>query len=362
MAVWRSVPIPVADRLFAPVRRIDGPPRMMFVGRSTPHREAFLGRTKGEFDVLHVAFGMGAEALTDAMSSHHVAINIHNEPYPSFENRVCLHLAAGHLVMSETLSPTHGLEPGIDYLEVQRPDELLRIARNLSRFPTRTTAYASAADARRRTSVPHACGRGSWATCFGISRRSVPTGPLRRSGVSVAAGGTARRTGARSTRRALRMRSSPGTPASGARRRAGRVPGCSSSSWRCAWSRTLSMSRARRRPTARTSRRGLASDRAQRRRHDRPLLTPRGHARAVARALARSTCSSARSRASRSSALAVPPRSSQSTTSPLSPCRDVFLMAGHRGRRRRWRPVEGLQRGAEHALDARQLQQHVGSA
>ena len=69
MPVWRSVPIPVADRLFAPVRRIDGPPRMLFVGRSTPHRESFLARTKAEFDLLHVAFGVGAaERSTDAMS------------------------------------------------------------------------------------------------------------------------------------------------------------------------------------------------------------------------------------------------------------------------------------------------------
>jgi hypothetical protein len=135
MPVWRSVPIPVTDRLYAPVRRIEGPPRMLFVGRSTAHRESFLSRTKGEFDVLHIAFGVGAAELEEAMRSHHVAINLHNEPYPSFENRVCLHLAAGHLVISETLSPTHGLEPGIDYLEVDRPDDLLRIARNLSRFP-----------------------------------------------------------------------------------------------------------------------------------------------------------------------------------------------------------------------------------
>jgi hypothetical protein len=127
--------IPVADRIYADVSRIEGPPQMLFVGRSTPHRESFLAPTKAEFDVLHIAFGVAAEALEEVMRAHDVAINLHNEPYPSFENRVCLHLAAGHLVVSEALSPTHGLEPGIDYLEVGRPDELLRIARNLARFP-----------------------------------------------------------------------------------------------------------------------------------------------------------------------------------------------------------------------------------
>lgn len=44
-------------------------------------------------------------------------MNIHNEPYPTFENRVFLHLAAGQLVISEPLDPGHGLEAGHDYLE-----------------------------------------------------------------------------------------------------------------------------------------------------------------------------------------------------------------------------------------------------
>ena len=135
MPVWRSVPIPVADRLYADVRRIEGRPRLLFIGRSTPHREAFLAHTRGEFDVLHVAFGLAGAELEETMRAHDVAINVHNEPYPSFENRVCLHLAAGHLVISEPLSPRHGLEPGIDYLEVTRSDDLLRAARTLSKFP-----------------------------------------------------------------------------------------------------------------------------------------------------------------------------------------------------------------------------------
>jgi hypothetical protein len=135
MPVWRSLPIPVADRLYATVRRIESTPQMLFVGRSTPHRESFLAPTKAEFDLLHIAFGVAADELEAVMREHQVAINLHNEPYPSFENRVCLHLAAGHLVISESLSPTHGLETGIDFLEVGRPDDLRRIARNLSRFP-----------------------------------------------------------------------------------------------------------------------------------------------------------------------------------------------------------------------------------
>ena len=95
LPVWRALPIPVADRLYSPVRRSNGTPRLGFVGRSTPHREAFLAGPKHELDLLHVAFGLHGSELDAFMARLDVAVNLHNEPYPSFENRVCLHLAAG---------------------------------------------------------------------------------------------------------------------------------------------------------------------------------------------------------------------------------------------------------------------------
>jgi hypothetical protein len=135
LPVWRALPIPVADRFYAPVGPPDGPPKLAFIGRSTPHREQFLRHPKHELDIVHVAFGLHGAQLDELMRDIDVAINVHNEPYPSFENRVCLHLAAGHLVVSETLSPTHGLEPGIDYLEFAHPDELLSMLRTVARHP-----------------------------------------------------------------------------------------------------------------------------------------------------------------------------------------------------------------------------------
>jgi hypothetical protein len=125
MRVWRSLPLPVADRLFAPVS--EGSSSVLFVGRSTPHRERFLARPKAELDVVHAAFGIDTDELARLMGQHDIAVNLHNEPYPSFENRVSLHLAAGQLVVSETLSPRHGLEPDLDYLEFSTPEQLLAI-------------------------------------------------------------------------------------------------------------------------------------------------------------------------------------------------------------------------------------------
>jgi hypothetical protein len=123
--VWRSLPIPVADRYYAPVRPIEARPRPLFVGRSTPHREWMLTKAKHAHDVVHFAFGVDADDLEGLMREHDVTINVHNQRYLSFENRVCLHLAAGHLVLTEPLSPTHGLEKGLDYVEINTPDFLL---------------------------------------------------------------------------------------------------------------------------------------------------------------------------------------------------------------------------------------------
>src|SRR3954452_18258780 len=58
--VWRSLPLPVADRFYMPIREVRGRPKALFVGRSTPHREYFLTPVKHQYDVLHMAFGVAA--------------------------------------------------------------------------------------------------------------------------------------------------------------------------------------------------------------------------------------------------------------------------------------------------------------
>jgi len=90
---------------------------------------------KHRHDLLHLAFGVGAGELERALDEHDVGINVHNQDYPSFENRVCLHLAAGHLVLSEWLSPAHGLEAGLDFVEINGPGSLWHAVEMLGRFP-----------------------------------------------------------------------------------------------------------------------------------------------------------------------------------------------------------------------------------
>ena len=133
--VWRSTPLPVADRFFRPVGPSTPHPRALFVGRSTSHREEFLSEAKDQGEVLHLAFGVDADHLQELMGEYEVAVNVHNEPYPTFENRVCFHLAAGQLLISEPISPGHGLEAGIDFLEAGDGDVLAEMLSRLQHMP-----------------------------------------------------------------------------------------------------------------------------------------------------------------------------------------------------------------------------------
>ena len=125
--LWRTVAPPVDDALFATVTRARRPPRIVFHGASTPHREEWLLTAKHLHDVRHVAHGITPERLKPLLDDTDVALVAHPQERPTFDHRVALHLAAGHLVITEPLRPRHGLEPGIDYLETDDPDALARI-------------------------------------------------------------------------------------------------------------------------------------------------------------------------------------------------------------------------------------------
>lgn len=136
LPVWRALPLPVADRFYAPLREPRTPPRVLFVGRSTAHRERLLTPSKHRFDLLHVAFGVDADRLAGLMLEHDVAVNLHTDRFPSFENRVALHLAAGHLVLSEPLEPAHGLELDADFVQITTPEDLLGALELLNEAPS----------------------------------------------------------------------------------------------------------------------------------------------------------------------------------------------------------------------------------
>jgi hypothetical protein len=147
LEVWRSLPIPVADSLFMDVSERADPPRLLFIGRSTDYREQLLAPIKRRYPIVHIGHGLFGDLLKRFLRSADVQLNLHNNPYPTFENRVCIALAAGHLVISETLSPRHGLRPGVDHLEVSTPEQMLDLVEQLS---AEDGAFAEVQGAGRR--------------------------------------------------------------------------------------------------------------------------------------------------------------------------------------------------------------------
>ena len=134
--IWRSFPIPISDRYYRPAGDPrPGGPRLLFSGRSTPHREAFLGPLKRDFDLVHLAHGVGDEQYRAFVDGSDVGLNIHNEPYPNYEYRVSEYLAAGLLVVTEPLSPYHGLRPGAELLVVRAPWEAWELVDAMRRAP-----------------------------------------------------------------------------------------------------------------------------------------------------------------------------------------------------------------------------------
>ncbi|HYM54823.1 MAG TPA: hypothetical protein VES97_05635 [Solirubrobacteraceae bacterium] len=133
--VWRAIPPPVGDTIFDAVRPLCHAPRAMSIGRSSAHREEMLMPAKHHHDLLQVIHGVSGEPLQELLRECDVGVFVAREPGGGFGPQVGMHLAAGHLLLAEELTPAHGLERNIDYLHVDSPDGLVWILERLGRFP-----------------------------------------------------------------------------------------------------------------------------------------------------------------------------------------------------------------------------------
>lgn len=120
--VWRSAPLPVADGLYS-----DEEPaalhRAAWLGPPTPRRTGYVSHFAG-----------GARPAEDDAAAG-IAVNIHDDDRPACEHRALVALAQGRLLVSETLAPSRGLEPGIDYLEARDLDDVFLMVENAARTP-----------------------------------------------------------------------------------------------------------------------------------------------------------------------------------------------------------------------------------
>ncbi len=133
--VWRAIPPPVADPLFADVRPLRHAPLAMSIGRASEHRETMLIPAKHDHDLLQLLHGVSGAALAELLREYDVGVYIAPTPGAHFGWQVGAHLAAGQLLLCGTLSPLHGLERGIDYLEVDSAANIVWVLERLGRFP-----------------------------------------------------------------------------------------------------------------------------------------------------------------------------------------------------------------------------------
>ena len=134
--VWRCAPLPVDDALFADELPTATGLSPLFVGESTAFRERWLTDAKHHYELSHYAYGLEGDALLEVLQTHDVGVLVRREAgLATFAPTAGLHLAAGHLLITEPLRPTRGLEPGLDHLVVQEPDQLMHLLYQCRRRP-----------------------------------------------------------------------------------------------------------------------------------------------------------------------------------------------------------------------------------
>ena len=133
--LWRAIPPPVSDAVYADVRRPRTAMRAMTIGRSSEHRERLLLPAKHHHDLLQVVHGLSGETLIELLREYDVGVYVASEPGGAFGAQIGLHLAAGQLLLAEAPAPAHGLERNIDYLHFDSPNALVWTLERLGRFP-----------------------------------------------------------------------------------------------------------------------------------------------------------------------------------------------------------------------------------
>jgi hypothetical protein len=120
---WRTLPLPVGDARFAAAAAPDIPGRALWLTGDGSRRREYLDHFEHSV------------ALVEPPEEATVAINLHDGDHGTLASRAAAALAAGHLLVSETLEPSFGLEPGLDYLEGRELDDVFVTVENAARAP-----------------------------------------------------------------------------------------------------------------------------------------------------------------------------------------------------------------------------------
>jgi hypothetical protein len=130
---WRSAPLPVDDARFVAAPSAGHELRAVFAGEETDWRRYWLPRATEHYGLRRLR---ADEIATAAFADATVGLCLREaDGQPGFPATALLHLAAGHLLITEPLRPVRGLEPGLDHLEVREPLELLHVLHQVRRRP-----------------------------------------------------------------------------------------------------------------------------------------------------------------------------------------------------------------------------------
>ncbi|MFZ2051238.1 MAG: hypothetical protein WB698_14080 [Solirubrobacteraceae bacterium] len=135
LEIWRAIPPPVSDAFFNACKPPNRAPRAISLGRSTDYREWFLMPAKHHHDLMQAIHGLGGPLLAEVLAEYDVGVHVGRGSGGEFGWQAALHLAAGHLLLSEPLRPAHGLEADIDYMQFKSPEDLLVMLDRLASFP-----------------------------------------------------------------------------------------------------------------------------------------------------------------------------------------------------------------------------------
>jgi hypothetical protein len=134
---WRSAPLPVDDARFAetiaPSPGPHTPPRIVLHGETTTWRSFWLPDLIEHYGLRQILPG---EPLDPAFAEATVGLCLRTDRKDAdFPAIALLHLAAGHLLLTEPLRPLRGLEPELDHLEVREPVDALHLLHQVARRP-----------------------------------------------------------------------------------------------------------------------------------------------------------------------------------------------------------------------------------
>jgi hypothetical protein len=133
---WRAQPLPLDWGLYETHVSLRERKGAIFVGRATPYRDRFLDLPKRDFNVVHFAHGVDGADLKQFLGRCLIGINLHNEDYSAFENRVLYHFACGNLLLTQNLVPSYGLEKNEDHLSFETPEQLYGLLKEILADPT----------------------------------------------------------------------------------------------------------------------------------------------------------------------------------------------------------------------------------